>query len=85
MDKALFFILRKKVKSWVYFEGSGLNDIFHWLTHRRTWSKSLFSFTEVVSGSLATKNIEVSSAMGFTFESRVSDKSLICIKKIPKK
>ena len=40
------------------------------------------AFCEVLIGSLTTENIEVSSAKSFTLASRLSDNSLIYIKKI---
>ena len=42
----------QKTTAWACFEGSGLNDIFHWLGYRPKLSRSLFSFTEVVTGLL---------------------------------
>ena len=47
----------------------------------KTFIQPLFSFTEVVRGSLTTKNIEVSFTKSGTFGSRLSDKSLIYIEK----
>ena len=75
------FIFREKISSWACLDGSGLKYIFHSLALRLTLSRSLFSFCEVLIGSQTTKNIEVSSAKSFTLDSRLSDKSLIYIKK----
>ena len=72
-------IFREKITSWACLGGSGLKDIFHLLTQRLNLSRSLLSFCGVLMGSQTTKNIGVSSAKSFSLDSRLSDKSLICI------
>ena len=61
---------------WIWIEGH-----FPFIGPRTNLSWSLFSFYEVLIGSLTTENIEVSSAKSFTLVSRLSDYSLIYIKK----
>ena len=73
----------KKIISLACFDGLGLQDIFHLLAQRPTLSRFLYSFCEVLIGSLTPENIEVSSGKSFTLASRLADKSLIYyIKKI---
>ena len=64
-----------------HFPFSELKNIFHLLAQRLTLSRSLFSFCEVLTGSRTTKNIEASFAKSITLDYRLSDKSLIYIKK----
>ena len=44
---------------WACFNGSGLKDIVHLLVQRPTLWRFLFSFCELLIGSLTTKSIEV--------------------------
>ena len=71
----------QKITSGACLDRSGLKDIFYLLAQRLTLSISLFSFNEVLIGSLTTESIEVSSTKSFSLGSRLSDKSLIHIKK----
>ena len=59
---------------WIWIEGH-----FPFIGQRPTLSRSLFSFCEVLMGSLITENIYVSSAKSFTLVSRLPNKSLIYI------
>ena len=68
------FIICEKMTSWACLDRSGLKDNFHLLAQRLTLSRSLFSFCEVLIGSVTTKNIEVSFAKSFTLDYRLSDK-----------
>ena len=62
---------------WIWIEG-----YFHLLFMTDHLSWSLFSFCEGLIGPLTTENIEVSSAKSYTLVSRLSDNSLMYIKKI---
>ena len=75
------FIFREKINSWACLDGSGSKYNFHLLAQRLILSRSLFSFCEVLIGSRTTEKTEVSSAKSFTLDSRLSDKSLIYVKK----
>ena len=81
MGDILWLSSVKKMTSSACFDGSGLKDIFDLLAQGPTLSWSLFGFCEVLIGSLTTENIEASSAKSFTLVSRLSDNSLIYIKK----
>ena len=73
-------IFRKNIISWACVDGSGLKNSFYLLAQRPALAKSLFSFCEVLVGSLVTENIKVSSAKSLTWGSRLLDKLLIYIK-----
>ena len=69
-----------KITSWACLDRSGSKDIFHLLAQRLTLSRALLSFFKVLIESRTTKN-QVSTSKSFTLDSRLSDISLIYIKK----
>ena len=61
---------------WIWIEG-----YFSFIGPKTNFTRSLFSFCEVLIVSRTSENIEVSPAKSFTLHFRLSDKSLIYIKK----
>ena len=61
---------------WIWIEG-----YFSFIGPKTNFTRSLFSFCEVLIVSRTSENIEVSPAKSFTLHFRLSDKSLIYIKR----
>ena len=69
--------LQEKTFSWVRFEASGFNNIFHLYPHWDILDKSSLRDRDEELEFWTTEKIEVSSAKSLTFEASPSGKSLI--------
>ena len=76
-----FIKFPEKKKSCTCLLGSGLKLIFHWNAHLFIFSRSSFKFFADKVISWTTENREVSSASSLGFEIKLSERSLINIKK----
>ena len=72
---------KKKISSCACLVGSGLKLTFRWKAHSPIFFKLLFRSIFDASAFLTTNKSDVSSANNLGFDARLSDKSLIEIKK----
>ena len=81
MCNLVYYISWKKITSSACLLGSGLKLIFHWNAHLFIFFRSSFKFFADKVISWTTENREVSSANSLGFEIKLSERSLINIKK----